>query len=269
MSLADLAKSLHKQATERFSGQPIVYHHVPKCGGTSVARALRRAYILSHAGVRPEEAIRAFNRWQAANGASLNDVWAFRELMFLYFLYCDKRCVAGHAPFSDVAFDTFSERYAFVTVLRDPVERFVSNFYWNKSRPVGDRRIEESFDEFLDSEQAARLGSTYVRYFCGHSGAERFTAKDVDRSIHNLRRLSCVGFTDDMGRFEQSLRGLTGKRLNIGKENVRHTSDKYQAILSGPLREKVLAACAADRAIWDAVQDLRNPSAPASAARAG
>jgi hypothetical protein len=79
----------------------------------------------------------------------------------------------------------------------------------------------------------------------------------VDRAIVNLRRLNSIGFLDNIGEFQQSLRRLTGRRLNIGKENVRNTSGKYNTILSGPLRQKVLAACAADREIWDAVQDLR------------
>ena len=257
MSIVDVAKSLRARATEHLCPRRIVFHHVPKCGGTSVARSLRRAYLLSQATVKPEESIKAFDIWQRSRRAKLGTVSDFSELMLLYLQFCDTRCIAAHIPFSDVSFDAFSDAYLFVTILRDPVERFVSNYYWRHSRPRGDRRIEEPFDKFVDTEQAKLLGSTYVRYFCGDPGRERFRESDVDRAITNLRRLDCVGFLDDLRTFEGSLRELTGRRVKIGKENVRNTSAKREAILSGPLRDKVLAVCAADRKIWDAVQELR------------
>jgi hypothetical protein len=50
---------------------------------------------------------------------------------------------------------------------------------------------------------------------------------------------------------------LTGKRISIGRENVRNTGGKRDAILSGPLGKQVLEACRFDSEIWEAVQDLR------------
>jgi hypothetical protein len=266
MSLVDVGKALHGRLTEKLCGQGIVFHHVPKCGGTSVTRSLRRAYILSQATVKPEQSNKAFDTWRrGGRGTAMTSISDFSELMLLYLLYCDTRCVAAHIPFSEVAFDTFSDRYAFGTILRDPVERFISNYYWSNTRPASDRRIDEPFEDFLETPQAVRLGSTYVRYFSGNPAHDPFTGRDVDRAIENLRRLHCVGFLDDLRTFEAALLRLTGRRLRIGKENVRNTGGKRQKILSGPLREKVLATCAADQAIWDAVQDLRAASLPQKA----
>ncbi len=250
-------KSLHQWAIDRVCGQRIVFHHIPKCGGTSIARALRRAYLPSQAAVKPEQIIRAHQAWQRGHVTSSGRPSDLTEMMLLYLLYCDVRCVAAHIPFSDIGFEIFSDRYAFVTMLRDPVERFISNYYWNTTRPAGDRRIEQPLEEFLETEAAVRLGSTYVRYFCGMPGRAQFTTRDVDTAIANLRRISFVGFLDEVGEFTAAVYRLAGRRPKIGKENVLNTDARREAILAGPLRKKVLAACAADREIWDAVQDLR------------
>ena len=58
-------------------------------------------------------------------------------MMLLYMLYSDVRCVAAHIPFSDASFDRFAGSYAFVTLLRHPVDRFISNYLWSHKHPEG------------------------------------------------------------------------------------------------------------------------------------
>ncbi len=257
MSLIDFGKSLQQRAIERLSGNRIVFHHVPKCGGTSAGRALRRAYILSQDTVTPEASMKAFEAVREDRPQlSVGDVSELREMMLLYLLYSDTRCVSAHIPFSDAAYRRFADRYVFVTLLRDPVDRFISNYYWSHQHPSGVAYIAEPLEDFLLTSRARHLGSTYVRYFCGEP-AQQFTAKHVAAAIRNLRRLECVGFLDEVGRFGSALRQLTGKRLKIGRENVGNAGAKRDAILSGPTGEKVREACSFDQEIWDAVQDLR------------
>ena len=265
MSLIDFGKSLQQRAVDIHSGKRIVFHHVPKCGGTSVGRALRRAYLLSQETVTPDASMKAFEAAREGRPhLAAGDVSEFREMMLLYMLYSDTRCVSAHIPFSDPAFRQFSDRYLFVTLLRDPVDRFISNYYWSHQHPGGVGHIAESLEDFLPTKRARHLGSTYVRYFCGEP-AQEFTGRHVEAAIRNLRRMDCVGFLDEVGRFAADLRRLTGKRIRIGRENVRNTGGKRDSILSGPLGKQVLEACRFDSEIWEAVQVLR--SSPPEAAR--
>lgn len=258
MSAVELAKSLRGRALNLLCGERIVFHHVPKCGGTSAGRALRRAYLMSQGTVTPLESEKAFDAVRDSRPrSSFGDVSEFREMMLLYMLHSDVRCVAAHIPFSNAAFDSFAERYAFVTLLREPVARFISNYFWSHKHPNGVLHIPESLEDYLGTDRAQRLGSTYARYFCGDPAHKRFTAKDVDAAIRNLRRMHFVGFLDDVGRFEHALRHLTGRRLKLGRENVGHSKPRTDEILSGPLRERILSACSVDRDIWDGIQDLR------------
>src|SRR5437868_4791278 len=96
MSLVDWGKRAHRWLTNSFCEKRIVFHHVPKCGGTSVGRALRRAYILSQASVTPEESFRALTAVKERADrliSPIRDVYEFRELMLLYLLYSDVRCI--------------------------------------------------------------------------------------------------------------------------------------------------------------------------------
>jgi hypothetical protein len=256
MSIVDLARALHGRATDLLCGRRIVFHHVPKCGGTSVGRSLRRAYLLSQGTVTPVESEKAFNAAQGGGRRGIGHVAELREMMLLYMLFSDVRCVSAHIPFSDAAFERFAGSYSFVTLLRDPVKRFISNYFWSHDRPDAHFRIAETVEDFLSTERARGLGSTYVRYFCGEPDA-KFGPRHVDSAIRNLRRMNCVGFLDEVGRFEAGLHALTGRRIRIGKENVGGTSARRDALLSGPLRDRILQVCGPDRDIWDAVQDLR------------
>lgn len=251
------AKAVHLWAKNRVCGRPVVFHHVPKCAGTSVARALRRAYLPSQATIKVEQSGMAFRAWQREHGTTAIGSPDFNEMLLLYLLHCDTRCVAAHVPFSNAAFEDFSDKYAFVTVLRDPVDRFISNYHWSKSRPQGHRTIAAPLDDYIASTEALRLGSTFVRYFCGRPAQERFDSKDIERAIVNLRRMDCVGFIDEIGRFQENLQLLTGSRLKIGRENVRSANKRRGDFIDDAIRDKIRALCTPDQEIWDAVQDLR------------
>jgi hypothetical protein len=257
MSMVELGKSLHRRATDLLCGRRLVFHHVPKCGGTSVGRALRSSYLLSQGTVTPEESLKAFaaaNRGEETT--AIGDVFQLREMMLLYMLYSDVRCISAHIPFSNAAFSRFEKNYAFVTLLRDPVDRFISNYLWSHKRKDAEGHVPESFEDFLATPRASQMGSVYLRYFSGESTG-RLHPRQISSAINNLHRMSFVGFLDDIPHFEAGLRTLTGKRLRIGKENVGRTGGRREEIMSGPLRDKVLAACEPDREIWEAVQDLR------------
>jgi hypothetical protein len=260
MSLVDWAKAAHLRVTDSLCPQRIVFHHVPKCGGTSVGRALRRAYILSQATVTPEESYQALAaiKGRAQLEASIADnVYELRELMLLYLLYSDVRCVAAHIPFSSAAFDIFHGRYFFVTLLRDPVQRFVSNYLWSYKRSGAHARIDEELGDFLCTDRAKASGSTYVRYLCGQPGM-RLTEMHaaVDLACTNLQRLDHVGFLDRMEPFASTLRGLTGRRLRIGRENVGNRHTAHDQIMGSPLKQKILDVCAPDLDVWDAAREF-------------
>ncbi|MEM8979249.1 MAG: sulfotransferase family 2 domain-containing protein [Pseudomonadota bacterium] len=260
MGLVDRAKTLRSRAVDKLLPQRFVFHHVPKCGGTSVGRALRKRYILSQATVTPESSFRAFETFTGRSDREqmLIDVLGLREQMMLYHLYEDVRGVSLHVGFSEAAHAEFSDRYKFVTILRDPVARFVSHYNWSFNKPKAHGRIEEDFDTFLGTERAKRVGATFVEYYCGRpSQMDICSSAAVERAIANLAHFSVIGDLANLQGFERGIAKELGVKVKIRHEN-KNTADRKVVSLAGlseSVRAKVEALCAPDLAVWQAAQD--------------
>jgi hypothetical protein len=257
MSIVDRAKALVGLMNDYHLPQRVVFHHVPKCGGTSVGRALRKRYITSQATVSPESSFRAFQTFTGRTDREglLVDILDLREQMLLYLLYEDVRCVSAHVRFSHAAYDTFRDKYAFITILREPVQRFISHYFWSFQRPNAHGRIDEDFESFLETQRAKRLGASYVEYFCGlPKETDITTAEAVDSAIRNLRRMNIVGRLDDLAGFQADLRKTLGVRVRIGHENkMRQSVGREAGVVKPELMDHVRALCAPDIMVWNAV----------------
>lgn len=255
MSLVDSLKSTRRNLQGRIVPQRFVFHHVPKCGGTSVGRSLRMRYILSQATVTPEASFRAFEAFTGREDREqmLIDVLDLREQMLLYNMFEDVHGISLHVRFSDIAYARFNESYKFVTILREPVSRFISHFHWSHGKPEAHARIEEDFEAFLDTERARRIGATYVEYFCGLPKEESITSDAaIAAAIANLGKFSVVGNLGDLGGFERDIRRALKVRVRIGHENARKKSGGRKELDDPALRARVEALCAPDIAVWNA-----------------
>ena len=263
MKLVDRMKAINEALVDRFLPQRFVFHHVPKCGGTSVARALRMRYLASQATVKPEPSFQAFRAFTGRDDTEqmLIDVLDLREQMLLYLLYEDVRCVSLHVRFSNAAYERFSDRYKFITILREPVSRFISHYNWSSARPGSHGYIEPDFDAFLGSERAARLGAEYAEFFADlPARADIRSDEAVSAAIANLGKFSVVGRLDDLQGFTAALRKELGIRCRIGTDNKtekRPDLIRYST-LNEAQKERVLELCAPDRAIWSAAFPARS-----------
>ncbi|MCB1348424.1 MAG: sulfotransferase family 2 domain-containing protein, partial [Maritimibacter sp.] len=115
-----------------------VFLHMPKCGGTSLSEAMyatvpfyERIGVIDAVATRRAAGIVHFDRddpWvcheDLENGQKVFDL---REQMLLQHMAWDTMLIHGHVLWSERAAAHFGDLYKFVTLLRDPVERTVSN----------------------------------------------------------------------------------------------------------------------------------------------
>ncbi len=257
MHLIDYARPMLTRAQDWMIPQRVVFHHVPKCGGTSVGRALRMRYIMSQATVTPESSFRAFEIFTGRTDREqmLIDVAELREQMLLYYMFEDVRCLSLHVPFSVGAHERFHKQYKFITILREPVKRFISHYFWSHDKPQAHARIEEGFEAFLETDRAKRLGASYVEFFCGQTRVPDLSAPEVvDAAIANLQRFSIVGRLDDLKSFKVQLKEQLGIRVGIGHENkMRQPESEKKRVLTPELMERARVLCAPDLAVWNAI----------------
>lgn len=257
MSLIDRARSGVAKARSRLHPNRIVFHHVPKCGGTSVGRAIRKRFLLSQATVQPEATYRAEESLApGANPATLlARAEALRERMFLYHLAAGVDCISAHVRFSDAAWAAYGEQAKFVTILREPTARFVSHYRWSHGRPQGHAHIAHDFETFLKSPEAIRLGAFYVYFFSGMSpAADMTTAEALDRAKANLDKFHVVGFLDRLPDFQAAIKREVGVSIRIGHENRAQA----EAPAENPAHaERIQALTAPDRAFFEYAMETR------------
>ena len=107
----------------------IFFLHQPKCGGTSINNAIRSCYRNSQ--------IMHLNNDACIRAADLlgRDLDDYRRDLLLYHLMHKKiRYLSGHFAYSKKAYDACGDQWHFVTVLRHPVERWFSHYFFNKHR---------------------------------------------------------------------------------------------------------------------------------------
>lgn len=121
-------KELRKRLSNLYCGSPVVYHHLPKCGGTSVVHALRLRYLPSYALFPTNSLYRAIESLRPGMGEDqiLEEVIDFREKQLLALMFDEVKCIAGHVRVCQAACDMFSNKYAFITTLRDPISLMIS-----------------------------------------------------------------------------------------------------------------------------------------------
>jgi hypothetical protein len=232
-----------KFTVDLLSGPRVVFHHVPKCGGTSIAQALRLRYAVSFAGFPTPPIYRAVMATEpAADEASrARLVDEFQERLLLYYLYSDIRCIAGHVRFSQVAHNLFSKSYKFVTTLREPVSMMISHYFFLPRRSAEIFTSVDDIDAYLESEEARHFGAVYPYYFNGGSAHdEPWSDAAMCKAKKNLRLLDVVGFVDDIPRFQRQLRDHVGLRLRIGHANRSVASrEDRKSVITPTVRRRI------------------------------
>jgi hypothetical protein len=146
---------------EPFGGNGIIFVHVPKCGGTSIANAIKMKSLFSYFDLNNTATIKCatfFNDLDdhIENFHLVNEI---RSEFLMYEVYKGTRFITGHFTFSNKIFNEISDDYDYITVLREPVQRFISKYYYND--------IEIQLTDFLNTERAHEWGREYVNRFLG------------------------------------------------------------------------------------------------------
>ncbi|MFB6265426.1 MAG: sulfotransferase family 2 domain-containing protein [Bradymonadaceae bacterium] len=240
----------------------ICFVRVPKCATTSVHTEITRAYRslwcfpgngLQH--VHPGACD------DAAEGLG-DDVttWDVRRRVLSYFLAHPKTSYTwGHVCINEQILTQFGGEYSFITTIRNPVDRWLSHYLYNKHRAKSDPRydIHTGIEKFLDTERGRGIGQMYIAYFAGAGSAsyeERESDELQQKARENLKRFDLVGFVDDFPRFQRQFENRFDAEMNLRKRNTSPAPEGAKDI-SEDLRDQIREVCSADMEFYEWAKD--------------
>ena len=207
----------------------VVFIHTPKCGGSSVERALQNYYRYSNERIFPIQSRAAAGVFAETDDYAAMDAEAFqlRKRLMAYAMERGVKCLTGHTPYDPALKRRFADTHKFVTVLRDPVKRFCSNYRFGYRSGMA-HQITEEIEDFVKTPKGVHFGRMYAAYYSGLDLREDLTSEEaIELAVKNLTSMDLVGFLDTMDDFQKQLRDTLGANLKIG--HVNRTSDRATA----------------------------------------
>ena len=212
-------------------GRRIVFTHIPKCAGTSVGQAI------SHT-VHPFSRHTLNYRAAHAAGQLLTDRKVTTsglgdDLPYLQFLLCYQisrgfRYIGGHYPVSKQVLQVYSDQYRFVTLLRDPVERWKSEFIFQSglrghTETARAMSIEDEFDGIVSSNLGLLMGTMMCSMLTSQYPATANEAANlVEAAGETLAMYSVVGTVDKMDGFQADFERVANVRIKVPRKNQSH-----------------------------------------------
>lgn len=238
-----------------------VFLHMPKCGGTSISEAMyatvpfsQRLGVIDAVSTRRAAAMLKHGQDDPAlcheDLAHGQDVFDLREGMLLQHMAWDSWLLHGHVLYSDKAESHFGDRYKYVTLLRDPVERMISNFRMTQRAGV----VTEDLDNYLDGPVARSHAQVFLRYLYGKTViADEEVPEALELAKARLAKFAVIGFLDDLEGFTARYRDVFGVSLRVARLNA---APDRKPDYSEAQMERIRALCAPDLEIYRFAQTL-------------
>ena len=226
----------------------ICFVHVPKCGGVSFNTAIRKVIGVGRYSYR-NFTLNASKTQKHATKHGL-DVLEYRESLLVEKLKTSRiRFAGGHFRCSDTTRNQFENEWAFVTILRDPVKRWISQFFYNKHKKSSHAKVEMSLDEYLKSDIGQDAGADYVKFLNSSYTGEK---DQISRTIQNLEKFNVVAILENQQNLLNQFETLLGQPLPLTKRNSNPLPRKeISRQVTDHHLEQIYKICAPDMEVYN------------------
>jgi len=273
----NLYRTIRKYCTKPLPLKKTFFLHIPKCGGTSITQALfscyaRKYYFLPS--LQRADNARFLNAQASLKGARLCgvDLGKYREHLLLYFMSMKNvKFITGHYNFSELAYQEFNEEWTFITMLRHPVSRWFSHYFFNRYKEADHFKINDDLASFVESGPGQRMGHFYVYNLTGEGQFGSVSTETVARAIECLEKFSIVGCLEYLDIFLKQIEELYHIKLNIKAKNKNPLDkSKQKEQISEEIMKKVEKICQPDMEIYNfALSRLNAPASKLDRPRSG
>lgn len=235
---------------------PCVFLHLPKCGGTSLSEALyagapmhRRIGVIDALSTRRAAGVIAFgedNPLLCHEDLEHGDkTFALREEIALTHACWDTQLIHGHILYTDRLRKHLKDKYKFISLMRNPLNRAISNFRMASNAGV----LAPDIDAWLASEAGRNHATVYLRYLSGRAAVpEAETAAALKKARDALSEFALIGFIEAPDHFLRAFKRQFGPQLRLHRYNAA----KGPALdLSARQRQRLETLCEPDFRIYE------------------
>jgi hypothetical protein len=268
--IASMARMLWNSARGGLD-KKVVFIHVPKCGGTSVTSAIGAACqklpvgdgrnLITLNSRASSEVIQLLEETNYPYDSS-NDypVLHLREQLLAYYLgFRNVDFISGHFPFNATVYDRLGKSYLFMTILRDPVQRWISSYFFNRFKSGEHRKINQEIEQYLKSDFGRSQGYEMVKFIGGADRSGDYTSTHaLERAKSNLAKFDMVGFIEDMSGFKREFKKTAGATLKIKVKNPSPVDNSLkQEVLTRETLDNIKEICAPDLELYQHAKQSR------------
>jgi len=158
--------------------------------------------------------------------------------------------VSGHFAIGPELLARFESQWQFITVLRDPVERWFSNYFFNRYKKSRHFAIKAELRDYVLSSPGRASARTYLRLLGGWKAGAN-SAECIERAQHSLDRFSIVGVVEHMDKLRDNLQKTLGFSVAIRARNLNPVAPvDPRRDVSSDVVEEVARQCADDMVIY-------------------
>ncbi len=258
-------QNIYHRLTRKGNRKGLVFHHIPKTAGTTVSSELRKAAGLLKWGPisgKSTDAVirRVHGEKPDERGASTDDMDAqyriqeFRRYILLYHLMQEKQLINGHVFYDDAFRHAFEDDYCFVSLLRQPVERLVSHYLYNRYQAR--HREFPAFKDYLDTPRAKLVANLQVVFLAGCQYRDVTWQERTSAAMKHAENMSFLGSVDNLDRFADYLSTQFGRRINFDRprKTSKSPGEASEILSNASWRARMEQMCRYDIELYDQVK---------------